>query len=506
MVVGLTVDPRDAALEADEQARFGGAVGSRETIVAAPGAACYVLTSAQNNTHVHSRLWRNLQAYAAHRGARLLVSRFTYNKASYGKRSVKPGTKSVEDYSDLWYAPEIEAHAFDDRLAITPSLTFCGEINISPTAARPLSGFENYTGRSSGIFPHAKHAMVSIASLHAAKFNYTTGCCTLRNYLQKKAGLKAEHTHTYGALVVEVDEDGRWFVRQLQADEQGDFQDLDVSVTGGRVRIGQRVEAVQWGDIHVDQLDPQVRATNWGVGGILDTLRPRYQFLHDTLDFKSRNHHDARDPHEQFRKYARGVDNVEQELRRVATFLADEAARAGCATVVVESNHDRALLRWLRDSEFRADPANAEFYLRAQRLVYGALRDERPLHLFGEIVRQMGAPRATRFLSTGESFVTCKSVGGIENGLHGHAGPNGTRGTPAQFARLGRATNTGHTHSAGIIDGAFTAGVSARLRMGYNDDGPSSWSHSHIVTYPRGGRAIVTLWQGRWRSPSRNAQ
>jgi hypothetical protein len=24
---------------------------------------------------------------------------------------------------------------------------------------------------------------------------YTTGCCTLRNYIQKKEGLKAEHHH-----------------------------------------------------------------------------------------------------------------------------------------------------------------------------------------------------------------------------------------------------------------------------------------------------------------------
>jgi hypothetical protein len=492
-------DPREAAIREDEQRRFGGAIEPRQTIVAEPGPKRYLLTSAQNNTHVHAAFWRNLLAYARHTRARLLVSQFTYNKASYGERSVKPGSKHSEDYDDVWYAPEIEPHAFNDRLAIAPSLTFCGEINISPTAVRPLSGFENYTGRSSGIFPHVKHAMQSIASPHAAKFNYTTGACTLRNYLQKKAGLKAERTHVYGALIVEVDLDGDWFVRQIQAREDGAFQDLDVFVDKGRVQVGRRVEAVQWGDVHVEQLDPAVRLAQWGKGRMLDRLRPKYQFLHDTLDFKSRNHHDSRDPHEMFRKFVRKQDSVRDELQRVATFLAIESARSFCTSVVVESNHDKALTRWLRESEFRVDPQNAEFFLDAQRVVYAALRAGEPPRLFEHVMRQMGVPRTVRFLGTGESFVTCKASGGIENGLHGHAGPNGSRGAPAQFARLGRPTNTGHTHSAGIVDGAFTAGVSGRLRMGYNDDGPSSWSHSAIVTYAYGGRAIVTIWSGKWR-------
>ena len=200
-----------------------------------------------------------------------------------------------------------------------------------------------------------------------------------------------------------------------------------------------------------------------------------------------------------FRKFAQGQDSVRGELSRVAMFLSVESARPFCQSIVVESNHDKALTRWLRESEFRADPQNAEFYLDAQRAVYASLRAGEPPRLFERIMRQMGVSRAVRFLGTGESFVTCKAAGGVENGLHGHAGPNGARGTPSQFARLGRPTNTGHTHAAGIVDGAFTAGVSGKLRMGYNDDGPSSWSHSSILTYAYGGRAIVTLWNGKWR-------
>jgi hypothetical protein len=36
--------------------------------------------------------------------------------------------------------------------------------------------------------------------------------------------------------------------------------------------------------------------------------------------------------------------------------------------------------------------------------------------------------------------------------------------------------------------------------MGYNK-GPSSWSHSHVITYPNGKRSIITLQKnGNWRA------
>lgn len=489
----------DALIAADKAARFSGALQARQATKAKRGPQVYIITAAQNNTHVHAELWRNLLAYTKARGARLIVSQFTYNKAAYGERDVKPGTKHEDDYDKLWYASEILPHRCNERFALTKSLMLAGEVNISPTAERPLSGFENYTGRSSGIFPHVKQHMQSIPSLTAAKFNYTTGACTLRNYLQKKAGLKGEYQHAYGALIVEVDADGSWFVRQLRATEDGSFQDLDATVRDGLVSHGNRIEGIQWGDIHVAQMDPEVRKMNWGEGGILDALKPRYQFMHDTLDFKSRNHHESRDPHEQFRKWKAGIDSVERELRHVAVFLRKEASRDFCKTVVVDSNHDAALTRWLREADYKNDPANAEIYLKLQASYYKAIAaGDDDFNLLASVLRQMDVAPAVKFLKTDESFVICKPAGGIECGMHGDRGPNGARGSALAFARMSRRTNTGHSHSAGIYGDAFVSGTCSLLRMSYNK-GPSSWSHSHIVTYANGCRAIVTCWRGRWR-------
>src|ERR1035437_6492102 len=124
-------------------------------------------------------------------------------------------------------------------------------MNITPTASDPLTGLETYSGRQSAVFPHAKIAMRTVASIQGsgAKLNYTTGTVTKRNYIQKRAGLMAEFHHTYGGLLVEVDSAGVWKVRQLDAEAvSGTLYDLTLKVENGVVTDGHRVEAINWGD------------------------------------------------------------------------------------------------------------------------------------------------------------------------------------------------------------------------------------------------------------------
>jgi hypothetical protein len=462
----------------------------------------WILTSAQNNTKVNKKVWAALTALAKYYKAEILCASYSYNTNAYGPMAVKNKTfKGIEQ--KLWYDPLVLPllEKSDQNMELAPGLIWCGRMNTIPTAVRPLSGFETYTGRKSGIFPHAKLSMESVASgkAEATKFNYTTGTITQINYIQKKAGLRAEHHHSYGGLLVEVDSAGRWFVRQLVSDQVGTIYDLNVMVKDGEVIVGTPIEAITWGDVHVAQLDPRVRDMAWATGGMLDVLKPKYQFMHDLLDFRSRNHHDRRDPHKQFQLAMYGEDKVAQEVERVAQFL-QESSRSWCKTVVVDSNHDNALLRWLKDTDWRTDPVNAKFYLSAQLYVIGQIEAAESHHVVEWAVQQSDPQCDAQFLRQDESFVICRSQDeGIECGMHGHLGPNGVKGTPLALSKMGRRANIGHSHSACIIDGVYVAGVSGSLDMGYNV-GPSSWSHSHIVTYPNGSRAIVTMWDGKWRA------
>lgn len=472
--------------------------------------ARYILTSIQNNTPLHPA-FNNLLALSdwldGHNGGdtcELIVGTFSYQKNAFGNKAVKRGTfNEREANEELWYAPEAKRFIRDESIELAPGLVWCGEQNILPTAQHPLTSFEDYNGRKSNIVPHAKMALESVASMadEATKFNYSTGTITQRNYIQKRAGILAEQKHSYGGLLVEVDDEGNWWTRHLAVADDDSLMDVGPSgCIGLRVQAGQVKEvpvtaALNWGDVHTAEMDDWIRELCWGPGGMLDVLRPKYQFMNDLFSMAARGHHEERDFHRTYAKMASDKSNVRKELALTADFL-NYARRDFCETVIVPGNHDRHLDRWLNEADFRKDPQNAKQFMLLQYQVLDALdRGDEDFNVLEWALHDVGCePDADRFLTMDESFI----VLGIENGLHGDLGPNGSRGSTKALAKLGRAINKGHDHKATIWNNVFSAGACA-TNFAYTK-GPSSHSVSHIVTYDNGARAIVTMWGGRWRA------
>ena len=468
----------------------------------ASGVKRFILTSAQNNTHVHAELLANLEALASYYGAEIIVGTYTYNQNHYGKLSVKAG-KDKPVQKELWYDPAIEKYIKDYRIELGKGLVWAGEYNALPTNVNPLAGLESYTGRKSAIFPHAKLAMRSIATMQGegVKLNYTTGTVTQRNYIQKREGVIAEFHHIYGALLVEVNAEGQWWVRQLNQDEgTGTLQDLNILVKDGAiVSKNATVEAITYGDLHGTFADPTVVKASHEM---LDTLRPKYQFLHDIMEGVSVNRHDRKykNNHSKFHPWLRGYHRLDAELADTVKLL-ETYNRDFSKTVIVDSNHDDAWLhRWLQEYDYRVDPANAELFLKLQDWMYKQIRAgkmPRDISVIEYATRNAGYKAPAKFLLADESFLICGKK--IECGMHGHFGPNGRRGSPDNLSKMARKANTCHTHSAGIFSGLYVGGTSAKLRWDYNK-GPSSATQSHIVTYGNGKRTIVTIYQGQWRA------
>ena len=447
----------------------------------------FILSSAQDSTEIHHGFLGNLEAYAKAIGAQIMISGFTYNKTLF----------EDHDKHHSYYPAAIKPYLTQWRVNIGPRLTFCGEMHTLPTAVQPLSGFETYTRDRWGIFPHPKVHLRSIPTAKGdpAKIIMTTGTISMPNYVQKKAGIKAEFNHEIGAVVVELMPDGEFFVRHLLAEDDGSFNDLRVRVSKGQVDWnGGNIEAVTWGDIHREKYDPVITTSIWGCEGqpsvtpAIDFLRPSYQFLHDVIDFTPRNHHNIKDPHFRFKMAMRKTDSVYDSFLDTALFLKD-VQREFCETVVIESNHDLALLKWLKTADYRDDPANALYFLTLQKRQYEAIAEgDDYFQILPWALKELQDLEAVTFLGEDDSFLI---VGNIECGMHGHNGANGATGSAAQYSKMGKRSNTAHTHSAGIYDGSYVAGVTGRLDMGYNK-GLSSWSHSHIVTYDNGKRTIIT--------------
>lgn len=490
-------------------------IKSRKTFKA--NSRAYILTSAQNNTHVHEATWENLQVLAKHYGAEIMVSTFLYANRSHWQKNLdkaQPRLKKGErEKNELWFDPAILPYVNNDRVEIAPGLVWCGEMNISPTAAAPLSGLSVYTGRESMIVGATKLAMESVATLGGSgtKFNYSTGTVTQRNYIQRKEGLKAEFHHSYGGLIVELDDDDNWWVRQLNADSDGTIHDLDIKVSGGKLTKGNRVEAITFGDIHLDQIDKAVEEATWGKGGMVDTLRPRFQFFHDILNFARRSHHNIKDPYSQLEFYAQKRDSVRAEVQQIIDWLRTTAFRDYCQSIVVPSNHDEHISKWMSTVDGRFDPVNAEFWGKVNDWLtsYIMANGHRPPSLLAFITEMMDPAlndaANVAWLDRDTSFVICPDFGGgIECALHFDQGANGSRGSLAQFARMGRRSNGGHSHTTGINGGAYQGGLKAEMFLGYNH-GLSSWSWSDIITHENSKRQIVTFFKkadgkAKWRA------
>lgn len=458
----------------------------------------FILTSIQNNTLPHVNFFNSLKRYAEHLGAKLLVSKFTYNKNGFQNGA---GEKGI--HYDPIFSPYIqEANCFLNN----DSFAFLAQLNILPTANYPLSGFAESLNGFSAAIGHAQITSEAVPALKGEVVQrlYSTGCATQKNYIQQKAGQAAETRHCYGALIVEFDEEGNYYCRQLQAmDDSGEFYDLLLRVTPSSVEeVGDSVLALQYGDIHAEKLDDECATASFGAGAILeedssllDILRPQFQFIHDVHDFTSRNHHNRNSGVFLAQQYAEGRDRVLDDLRDTGAVL-EMCQRDWCQTIVVESNHDLALSRWLDDknANITYDPANAKLFHQLNAAVYSAIESgDTSFNVLDYALREIAECNYSAiFLKTDESF----KVAGIECGVHGHNGINGSRGAPKQYKKLGK-LNTGHTHTPSIYGGVYTAGVTGSLDMGYNI-GASSWCQTHIVTYANGARTLLDYKGGKF--------
>lgn len=466
----------------------------------------WLLTAAQNDTAIHSAFWNNLNAYAAAIGAEIVVGPFTYQLGVFEDHNTRSNV----------FAEQVRKHLRFDRMECGEVL-FCAEMNTLPTAVRPLSGLHSYTTGRWGVFPHAKIALESVPAMPGKHppLIMTTGACTVENYIAKKAGLKAKFHHVIGATLVEIAENGVAFCRQINATSDGAFQDLDAKVRAGKVTLGHRIEAINPGDIHCANLDPLVAKAIWGIDpktgeathrGLIDTLRPSWQFFHDLFDGESINHWQKDKPHERYPLHLAGKLDVAAEVAQAARFLR-VSQRSFCRSMIVESNHDLWISRWLQYADPRLDLTNAEAFHRWNlAAIEAAKAGDHEFSVFRHVLKLADRQEleGIGFIPEGKSFEICADRGGIECSLHGHVGTNFSRGSSAALAKMAAKINKGHDHIASIMDGVFSAGVCTTLdgsRLdGRRSAGPISHSNSLIATYPNGKRTILTIRNGEWRA------
>lgn len=431
-----------------------------------------IVTSARPEAAVHQGFWTNLRAYAAATGAELVVVR-------RGRAAAKRELGS--EYSGHVTNAAIQAgNLLDVTTDDMPALHL----------VRPLEAMRGRHAARWTVVPHSTVQLETLPRLRAdgLRMQLTTGSMSMPSGTGKLVG------HELGAVIVEIAATGSAHCRHLLAPADGDgtFHDLDTKVSRGNVRTGVRVEAVTFGDIHCHHLDPAVGAATWGIGArsgtgqsLVDRLRPRYMVFHDVCDFEARNAYDARNHLKRFAQMASGAGSVRAEFSQAADFLS-VTRRPWAKSVVVGSNHDDALVRWLREADFRDDPVNAIFFLETSLRLHRWLAEGRNTDGFFEHTLRALSPdglSGVRFLRLGESL----KLGGIEASIHGHLGADGRPGDVRFFERLGIRATLGHTHRPIARDGIYCAGV-CNMDLAYARGPITAWAVGHVVTHPNGAR------------------
>jgi hypothetical protein len=464
-------------------------------IRSARGPRKYVITAAQNATPINRPFFENLVAYCYENFAELLVIPYRYRNPT--------SMWTAENKQDDWWDEELTPFLINERVAINPHLTLLADVMTQPTATSPLQGFETLVGSSSAIIGHPKLALTTVPTPQEKlpKILTTTGAVTQKNYISGKAGKKGEHHHTFGAAVVEVKGDV-FHLRQINAVKDGSFMDLDKEYKNGKAKKHGGAAALVLGDLHEEFADPKTMKATFGPNGLAELLKPGQFIWHDVHDFYSRNHHHKHEPFVNVAKAKAGADDVREALEKTFRTLSDiSTCHPDTLNVFVSSNHPDALAKWIKETDWRFDPKNAEFYLETALMMakssYMTSSGSRVADPFAYWGRQMLDFQSGhwRFLEGDESW----SVKGIECGQHGHVGSGGSRGSRKGFSKIGVKTIIGHSHSPGIEEGCYQVGTSSKLTLDYNR-GASGWLNTHAVVYSNGKRSLINIIDGKFRT------
>ncbi len=466
------------------------------------GTVRLLFTAATNGTPVNPKVWAAILGMHDHLNAHLSVVQLRYkNPTSVWLRSQEDAETWDEQTRPYW---------LNQRMDVNKNLVCVGGIKIVPTATTPLTGFEAITGSESTIIGHTRYQFktVPVPGAAMAKLMTTTGVCTEPNYTNTRAGAGGEFHHCYGVVLVELDKGGKFYLRHINFTNDGVGIDIDQLYTPeGYQGQADPAEAAVLGDTHVRVTDPQVDKATFGKKGLIAATRAKRIYWHDVDDNTAANPHHKGNPFNEQAKAMSGQDDVEAETREAVNFVAQRTP-AGCTSYIVPDNHGDFLKRWIINNDWRKEvpPIARAFYLRTAlamhegtRMGKGGAEIPSPWEYWvNEIMNTTWDRERVKVVCLSGYGGEGSNVLGVQMDMHGHRGPNGSRGSINNLRRLCGKSIIGHSHSPGVDEGCMQVGTSSRLRLEYNE-GPSSWLHAHGLLHANGKRQLVIIIDGKFR-------
>lgn len=355
---------------------------------------------------------------------------------------------------------------------------------INPEQVDPISGLDRLSSnKKSVIYASPKQRLKSVASpsQRLPRVLMTPGTVTHPNIKNTRRSIISNMDHLAGAIVVEIQTKSVYHYRQVQAAKDGSFVDLGKRYHADKI-TDVKLEALIPGDYHAGFTDPKVKST---IVNVLKKYTPKHLVLHDFFDGISVNHHIE---HKILQRSIMGrLNDLSGELKFASNEL-QELSELVKKVVVVKSNHDEFLDRWLNEGKYVSDERN---HIIGLELALSKAQGSDPLE-YG--LKKYNKFRNVLFLKSDQSFKLTNKE--IECGAHGHKGANGSRGSAGNLEKCYQNIVYGHSHSPEILRGAWVVGTSTYLKLNYNE-GPSSWMQTMCLIWEDGSRQLLNVIDGK---------
>jgi hypothetical protein len=432
--------------------------------------------------------------------------RFVITTAVAGAKVHKNALKSLKTYCKANKAALLVLPANNELTDLDPSLVSDSDINIvfadyalnkslhiSTIKIDPVTGLARI-GQRDGSFifasPKQRLKFVPNSNMNLPHCLMTTGAITAPNYQGKKYSQQrtdfiANYDHVMGALIVEIQDSIHFHFRQVQFEKSGNFVDLGVYYQGSSMST-LAPKAFVLGDFHSIDKDPVAVAA---MKDVMKKLQPEILVLHDTFDGKSISHHDQHKKIYRTMLSEAGKLSLEKELKVMVEDL-NSLSPLVKQIVMVKSNHDEFLTRYLEDGRYQNEPHN---YKMAAILTGEMMKGNDPLVAGCEM---LGLKEKSKFkwLQRDDDFYVSR----IQLAAHGDRGGNGSKGTLMAMENAYGLSVSGHSHTPEILRGAWQVGTTSKLNLDYTKGSPSSWFQTACLVYPNGSRQLISVVDGKW--------
>lgn len=438
----------------------------------------YVITSAQAKAHINHKFMDSLENYCKQNDSELIVLPMIGNAARQDYL-LENFHNRVRGLSPLY-----EPKSLNNNIGIE-------QFNIRPYQIDPITGLNRFAQREKSLIfasPKQRWKYISHSNSKIPKALISTGACTMPNYAigwdvsaeRRRLGNISKRDHEYGAIVVEIVNGNKFHWRNINAQTNGKFTDLNKLYSGNKVS-DVKPKAMVCGDWHTGYTNNRIKKATLEM---IALYQPEKIFLHDFFDGHSISHHSEKALiSEKIREGAdKGNLSLEDELILAGQHLNDIQKYSGNAQIyVIASNHLEFLHRYLDEGRFIKDPHNLKMALK----LASAYADH--LDPVEEGIRMMGdIGDNVTFLKRTDDF----KVNGYQLSSHGDKGAGGGRGSLTSKENDFGKSISGHCHTSEKLRQTYTVGCMLPFDMHYLKGSPISWTHSHSFVYPTGVQMI----------------